>query len=255
MVVSRHNDLGLQRVSRETVRSSTQRTALSALVLGGLAVLAGCAQMQQPGYYNPQKPSSETDAIANAEATYTQQTIRAPSQIQLAIKRPVATSTAVVDPNQLSSNEANALNAGNASQVAPIGPSAQAQLIPIAQTFAGTLPCFHSEMKCTAQRITLTLAPNSRWRARAAYLEQSDQSGKPLVEQGCWRTYTQQYPNIVLMDMSGNVRAELVMTSNNVLTLKSINGLSPNLSYTITRQPDIDPIAELDKSAPPKCND
>jgi hypothetical protein len=56
-----------------------------------------------------------------------------------------------------------------------------------------------------------------------------------------------------LLDESGNVRADLVMTGNNVLQLRSLNGQTPNLNYTITRQPDVDPIAELDKSPVPNC--
>jgi len=229
----------------------------AALVLSGLLILGGCSQMQQPGYYNPPKPSSQTDAVAMAEAAYSQQTVRAPSQIQFEIKKPVAASTQTASVAQSKTTNAAEQNVGSNNisneTITPIGPSPQAQLIPIVQTFAGTLPCFNREMKCTAQRITLTLAPNGRWRARAAYLDQNLASGKPLAEQGCWRTYNMQHPNIVLLDEAGNARADLVMTANNVLLLRSINGQTPNLNYTITRQPDVDPIAELDKMPVPNC--
>lgn len=228
-----------------------------ALVLGGLLILGGCSQLQQPGYYNPPKASSQTDAVAAAEAAYSQQTVRAPSQIQFDIKKPVVATAQTAPATQSNTGGATeqVASSDNISNetINPIGPSPQAQLIPIAQTFAGTLPCFNREMKCTAQRITLTLAPNGRWRARAAYLDQDIASGKPLAEQGCWRTYNMSQPNVVLLDESGNVRADLVMTGNNVLQLRSLNGQTPNLNYTITRQPDVDPIAELDKSPVPSC--
>jgi len=61
-------------------------------------------------------------------------------------------------------------------------------------------------------------------------------------------------PRILLMDASKNVRAELIMTSAEVLRLRSIDGQTPNLSYTLNRQPDLDPIAELDQVAAPSCN-
>jgi hypothetical protein len=108
-------------------------------------------------------------------------------------------------------------------------------------------------MKCSAQRITITLAPNARWRARAAYLEQASKSGSALTDQGCWRVIPQAVPRIVLLNPSGNVRAELALTSTNVLRLVSINGDSVNLTYTLTRQPDLDPIDELNKTTAPNC--
>ena len=49
-------------------------------------------------------------------------------------------------------------------------PSAAAHsLVPQPQTYMGTLPCFSPAMRCTAQRVTLTLAPNGRWRGRVAW--------------------------------------------------------------------------------------
>jgi hypothetical protein len=108
-------------------------------------------------------------------------------------------------------------------------------------------------MKCSAQRITLSLAPNGRWRARAAYLEQANNSGTPLADQGCWRVIPQVVPRVILLNPAGNVRAEFALTSSNVLRLVSINGDSTNLTYTLTRQPDLDPIDELNKVAAPNC--
>ena len=41
--------------------------------------------------------------------------------------------------------------------------------------------------------------------------------------------------------------------SVNALRLISINADSPNLTYTLTRQPDLDPIDELNKKPAPNC--
>jgi hypothetical protein len=132
--------------------------------------------------------------------------------------------------------------------------SLRASLVPEAQTFSGTLPCFHPEMKCTAQRITLSLAPNGRWRARAAYLEQNSQSGATQADQGCWRVTPMTPPRIVLLNAQGGVRAEMSLASgSNALRLISINAETPNLTYTLSRQPDLDPIDELNKKPAPNC--
>jgi hypothetical protein len=142
---------------------------------------------------------------------------------------------------------------GNAAGATETADSLQASLFPAPLTFAGTLPCFHPEMKCSAQRITISLAPNGRWRARAAYLEQPAKSGTPLADQGCWRVIPHAVPRIILLNPAGNVRAELALSSSNVLRLISINGDTFNLTYTLTRQPDLDPISELDKTTAPTC--
>lgn len=208
-------------------------------------------QMQQPGYYNPPAASSTTDAIEHAEAPYGTQTMRAPSQIQIGLKGRGGDAAPVQGQAPASTQAGTGANQTTASATA--ADSLQASLFPEPLTFAGTLPCFHPEMKCSAQRITITLAPNGRWRARAAYLEKNSQSGVPLTDQGCWRVIPQAIPRIIVLNPSGNVRAELALTSANVLRLVSINGDSVNLIYTLTRQPDLDPIDELNKVTAPTC--
>ena len=133
------------------------------------------------------------------------------------------------------------------------GASIQESLLPEPQTFSGTLPCFHPDMKCSAQRITLSLAPNGRWRARAAYLDQNSQNGPVQLDQGCWRGALMDPPRLTLLNAKGGVRAEMAMTTGNNLRLISLNGENPNLTYTLTRQPDLDVISELDKKPAPNC--
>lgn len=267
------------------------RPHLIALLVVGLT---GCAQMQQAGYYNPPPASTTTDAIAQGDGIYNNQTLRAPSQIQIGLQQPgAATRTAATAtpapsaaatnprptaPGQIagtnvtsgapataatydSSNapaDAPPSNVGSrvdsaASAAAAPSESLQATLIPEPQSFAGTLPCFHPEMKCSAQRVTITLAPNGRWRARAAYLEQSSKNSAVQTDQGCWRASAQAVPRIVLLNNQGNVRAELAMTSGNMLRLISMNGGTANLTYNLSRQPDLDPIDELKGKPAPNC--
>lgn len=269
------------------VSTSGFRGALALLMVIGLA---GCAQqmqqMKQPGYYDPPPASSLTDAQSMADASYAQQTLRAPSQIQFDFKQPAApaqpagastyaAAPAAATPMKVAAtpdqspaqpynasgapNDAPPSSAGNvavpnAAGAASTAETAQASLIPEPQTYSGTLPCFHPEMKCTAQRITLTLAPNGRWRARAAYLDQTVQSGAKQFDQGCWRAILTSNPRITLLTGQGNVRAELIVTaSGNALRLGSINGQTPNLSYNLARQPDLDPVDELNGKPSPSC--
>ena len=280
---------------REMNRSDNAagRRILGCAALASLLVAAGCAdqlaQMREPGFYNPPPPSSTTDAIARANAENSLGTLRAPNQIQLDIRpnqaqaanAPVAPIVPAATPatpmradapaGQPATPVAIAPGAASAAGDAPpqdagtlaISPSAaaanvpsvQSQLIPEAQTFTGTVPCFHSEMRCTAQRITLTLAPNGRWRARAAYLERTSSDGGAQIEQGCWRAVLMAQPRIVILTSQGNVRADLtVVSAGNALQLGSINGQVPNLLYTLSRQPDMDPIDELNGRPAPNCS-
>ena len=261
---------------------------LALLALG----LTGCAQMQQAGYYNPPPASTTTDAIAQGDGIYNNQTLRAPSQIQINLQQPstaprtaataapvpsaVAANPRPTTPGQIAGTNvtsgapatAVAYDSANAPADAPPSSasadsassataapteSLQATLIPEPQSFAGTLPCFHPEMKCSAQRVTITLAPNGRWRARAAYLEQSSKNSAVQTDQGCWRASAQAVPRVVLLNNQGNVRAELAMTSGNMLRLISMNGGTANLTYNLSRQPDLDPIDELKGKPAPNC--
>jgi len=250
--------------------------------------------MQQAGYYNPPPASTTTDAIAQGDGIYNNQTLRAPSQIQIGLQQPgtatrnaatstvapsaVAANTRAAAPGQVAgtnitsgapataatydsanapvdappSNAGSTVDSSSSAAAAP-AESLQATLIPEPQSFAGTLPCFHPEMKCSAQRVTITLAPNGRWRARATYLDQSSKNSAVQTDQGCWRASAQAVPRVVLLNNQGNVRAELAMTSGNMLRLISMNGGTANLTYNLSRQPDLDPIDELKGKPAPNC--
>ncbi|PHY07206.1 MAG: hypothetical protein CK528_05210 [Alcaligenaceae bacterium] len=273
--------LNTGRCAQHTLKFQSSWVLLLAFGLGG------CAQMQQAGYYNPPPASTTTDAVAQGEGIYNNQTLRAPNQIQIGLQQPgvqsrpaasptpspvvaaaqpVSANPALVAGTNVSTGASAVANSNAAPDAPPVlgadanaasaaGPTEtlQAMLIPEPQSFAGTLPCFHPEMKCSAQRITITLAPNGRWRARAAYLEQTSKSGAVQTDQGCWRASSQTVPRVILLNNQGNVRAELAMTSGNALRLVSMNGAAANLTYNLTRQPDLDPIDELKGKPAPSC--
>jgi len=290
------NSLVVARINRSCVLAA----GLSALFLSGCAQMQ--QQMQQPGYYNLPAASSATDALAQAEGSYANQTIRAPNQIQFDLRQPVSQNSSGASVNAGSTSAAIPKSAPSPATAAtqPVannltkspqsasaqpalkpydasgaptdlppadlsttqnvsasstgsGSTIQESLMPEPQTFSGTLPCFHPEMKCSAQRITLSLAPNGRWRARAAYLDQNTQNGSVQLDQGCWRGNMMNPPRVILLNTQGDARAELAMTNGNSLRLVSLNGSTPNLTYTLSRQPDLDAISELDKKAAPNC--
>lgn len=229
-------------------------TSLTMLRATGLtlasALLIGCAQTSAPGYYDPPKASSTQDAIRGAEGASMRQVVTAPSQIQVTWRTGgdddkksspdglTAAGQADLDQTDLDKDAVNAT---------PIG------LITKPETFMGNLPCFAQGMNCSTQRFVLTLAPNGRWRSRITYFEQQQQSGQPSLAQGCWRSTLSKPPSILLLDADKNVRTELRMTANDVLQIVTVDGDSPSLTYTLSRQPDLDSIGELDAKPSPVC--
>jgi hypothetical protein len=202
--------------------------------------VTGCANMQAPGYYDPPKPSSAQDAILNAEGAGMRQVVVAPSQFQVGWR--------TGGSDQLTPTGQAVINNDVAADEVPLG------LITKPETFMGNLPCFGAGMNCATQRVVVTLAPNGRWRSRITYFNQQQQpDGKPSVAHGCWRNTLTKPPSLLLLDAQQNVRTELRMTANNMLQIVTIDGSSPSLTYTLNRQPDLDPISELDQAAPAVC--
>ena len=250
--------------ARVDIVSRSRKLSVMGLLLAGTALgAAGCAQQKTEGYYDPPVESTVTDAQYQGSGAGYRSVIRAPSQVQIALKpdaRKPQNQAAQAAGDAPSTEDGQAVpegssNAGGASTPAPApAPNAASQsLVPQPQTYMGTLPCFSPAMQCTAQRVTLTLAPNGRWRGRTAYLEDDPKKGPAVTEQGCWDATDERPPRVILMDANGNVRVEFVVAANNVLRVRSIGGQTPNLNYNLTRQPDLDPIDELAKAAAPKC--
>lgn len=246
-----------------------QHPGVSGLRLGVLSIavttLAACAQTAEPGYYDPPAGSSITDSQYSATGASARQIVRAPSQLQISTDRPVRRSTPDAQAPQAADpaaplGETDA--AGQPTRVAAGAPGtgsynpAAARFAPQAQTYLGTLPCLTPGVNCAPTRMTLTLAPNGRWRARSETLPGAGTQPaqvKPALEQGCWDATTVRPIRVMLTDGQGATRADFVV-QNNALRVRSVNGQTPNLDYFMTRQPDLDPISELDASAPPSCN-
>ena len=229
-------------------------TLTVAALAGTVLLAAGCAQQRSQGYYNPPAASTTTDAQYQGEGAGYRQVVRAPSQLQIELKAPPPGQTrGRTDAEDAAAAKATESSANAAAEAAgSVSPAAHA-LVPQPQTYMGTLPCLTPSPQCAAQRVTLTLAPNGRWRGRVAYLDNDPKKGPPLAEQGCWDATAEHPPRVILMDGQGNPRAEFVVSQNNVLRVRSVAGQVPNLNYTLTRQPDLDPIDELAKAPALKC--
>lgn len=262
------------------------RTLILATTISGALLTTGCAQMREPGYYAPPAANSNTDATYTAQGGISHSMLsQAPSQIQIPLnytpekKQPDAVaaaggSAAAADGADKASSApapeaggpiaapmpaipaagANARMKDNVpSTAAPTDHPTQRAFLPQAETFVGTIPCSAPSAQCTAQRITLTLGPNGRWRSRATYLSSQGQPAAPQAEQGCWNVTGEHPAHLLLLDANSNPQTELVASADNVLSIQSIRGRAPLLPYTLTRQPDLDPIDELAKQPLPTC--
>ncbi|WP_241049894.1 copper resistance protein NlpE N-terminal domain-containing protein [Achromobacter xylosoxidans] len=255
--------------ARVEILTRPRKLGIMGLLLAGTALgAAGCAQQRTEGYYDPPVESTVTDAQYQGSGAGYRTVLRAPSQVQIALKpdqkktpsqaAAAAQGAATTEDGQAVPEGASSGSDSSGAAPAPVAPApaqsaAANSLVPQPQTYMGTLPCFSPAMQCTAQRVTLTLAPNGRWRGRTAYLENEPQKAAPVVEQGCWDATDERPPRVILLDGQGNVRVEFVVAANNVLRVRSVAGQTPNLNYNLTRQPDLDPIDELAKAKAPQC--
>lgn len=263
--------------ARVDVVTRSRKLSIMGLLLAGTAIgAAGCAQQKTQGYYDPPVESTVTDAQYQGSGAGYRSVIRAPSQVQIELKpdaRKQQNQASQANPAGQTTEDGQAVPegapsgsgsaSGNTSSpasaapaapgTAPVPNAASQSLVPQPQTYMGTLPCFTPAMQCAAQRVTLTLAPNGRWRGRTAYLDDDPKKGPPVAEQGCWDATDERPPRVILMDAQGNVRVEFLVAANNVLRVRSVGGQTPNLNYNLTRQPDLDPIDELAQADAPKC--
>lgn len=226
------------------------------IVLAGTLALAGCAQQRSAGYYDPPGASTITDAQYQGQAAGYRTVVHAPSQLQIELKpnQPARQQNAQAQAGQQSTEDGTAVPEGQAApqpQPETASPGAQA-IIPQAQTYQGTFPCFAAGLACEAQRVTLTLAPNGRWRSRTNYLDKQPQASAPVAEQGCWDATQERPPRAAARRQRQHARR--AGHDRQQRAARTFGGRPyPNLNYNLTRQPDLDAIAELDKQAAPKC--
>ncbi|MEO6983991.1 MAG: hypothetical protein ABI155_01440 [Paralcaligenes sp.] len=216
--------------------SNTLRPILYTL---GLAlttlILAGCAQLRTPGYYDVQHDSTQSDAQAQAQG---RDQTKAPSQVQLSFG----------NSRKGGQND----QAGTASPAALAAAPAATPALAEAKTFLGTIPCLVNGNACSATRVTLTLAPNREWRARTLTLDGAN-ANHSQVQQGCWSVIGTSPLRILLQLTNQNTKADLSFINNDQLHINTIDNITPNLDYRLTRQADIDAISELNKSQATSC--
>ncbi|WP_155803364.1 hypothetical protein [Bordetella sp. FB-8] len=251
------------------------RTLILATAFSGALLTTGCAQMRSPDYYAQQSANSSTDATYQAQGGVSHSMLsQAPSQVQIPLnftpdkQQPEADNgaqaatgaapgagTSVPPVPSIPAAGANArMKEGAATAPAPLDHPSQRAFLPQAETFVGTIACPSPSAQCAAQRITLTLGPNGRWRSRATYLaNQGSQPDAPQAQQGCWNVAGDHPAHVLLLDARNNPQAELLASSDNVLSIRTFQGRTLTLNYTLTRQPDLDPIDELSKQPLPNC--
>tara|TARA_A100000171_G_scaffold46855_1_gene52121 strand:- start:2214 stop:2924 length:711 start_codon:yes stop_codon:yes gene_type:complete len=215
-----------------------------ALAAISLLALAGCAQQQQPGYYEPAKESTLSDARSQAQG---RQNSRAPSQLQLGFgNNETEQNTEQAAEQTDESQEQDADASESAEQANVIRPLREPK------TFLGTLPCNMTRQLCSASRFTLTLAPSGEWRARAQPLDGAA-SGQPLLEQGCWKVIGTEPWRIRLETDDETTLSALTFEHNNLLRVNSMNTVQASLPFHLTRQADIDGIDELNDQPAMRC--
>lgn len=208
------------------------RIRLAALLVGA-AITGGCASPSDIAQSSTSRESTLSDAVGKAQGPKGQR--HASSQVQLGFgeNRPLAPMRAQEE------------------QEAPAGDTIRPLREP--KTFLGTVPCLDGS-GCPAVRITLTVAPNGHWRARYEPTAVQD-AAKPQAGQGCWYPAGSQPWRIVLRTpgQEGSL-ASMSFINDNVMRVLTFKDRTPTLNYQLTRQPDLDAIAELDAQPSPDCS-
>ncbi len=207
-------------------------TRLAALLAGAI-IATGCASPSDIAQSGIPRESTLGDAVGKAQGPQGQR--HASSQVQLGFgqNRPLGPMNAKPE------------------QEAPVSETIRPLREP--KTFLGTVPCLEGP-GCSAVRVTLTLAPNGHWRARYQPLDAQGSSGV-TANNGCWYPAGSQPWRIVLRTpgQEGSL-ASMVFVNDNVLRLLTFKDRTPTLNYQLTRQPDIDAVAELDDQRAPDCS-
>ncbi len=199
-----------------------------------LGLLAACAEQSQPGYYDPPRGSTATDAHQRAEGRKTAGT---PGQLQIGLgqqqgnkKRP-----------------ATAQNEPQASAQALAMRSLPAELSDT-RSYLGTIPCAAGQ-DCQAMRLSLTLAPDGQWRSRNTPL---DGTGSVQTYMGCWYLSGTK-PTTLVLQVGDNALLSLKFIATNVIQINWAGGQQSLMDARLTRQADIDPIAEITPGTPLNC--
>lgn len=242
-----------------TLNPSPRRARLApvhlAAALGSALLLSACASDPSRAY-TPEHETSISDAQNQYQNIRGREALRAPSQIQLTLpergqarkagEQPeavAATSAPAVDPNMLPPDVLDAQGA-TAAVAAPLQDGSP--WVRDTQTYMGTVPCYTGNTAaCRAQRVTLTLSPNGRWRSRTVTVEPAQADAQPYTDEGCWRASGDQRERITLYDAKRTSSvASFSFSQGNALILRTLHDQPSTLTYRLSRQPDLDPINE-----------
>ncbi len=192
------------------------------LAIATLGLLLGaCAQQSTPGYYDIGRENTKTDAQHRAQGNGD---VIAPSQLQIGF----GDNSAVEIPEETA---------------APVLPNYLRET----RTYLGTVSCQDKSI-CDAQRMTVTISPNGQWRARNTDLNNNTNN----LSTGCW-AITNSNPTRLNLLANNTSFATLEFIQNNVLRVVRVYGQKPLLQAHLTRQADIDPIAEVQQNSSQRC--
>jgi len=211
---------------------------LGSLVLCS-ALLAACAQSPDSSHYERPRESTLTDARKKVRGAAA---LGAPSQLQLGFG----------DTRKDEADNVNADTEKNSESEDQTAANAIPRQLREARTFLGTIPCFGNSSSCTPQRITLTVAPTGEWRWRKETVTAS--SRQPQAQQGCWEANESSKVQLWLRGAEDTILAHLEFLNDMTLKVKEIDGKRPSLHIQLSRQPDIDPIDELEASEALNCS-
>lgn len=234
-------------LANKNQQNSKTRLGTSKLVmaLGALLVLGACAQQSEPNYYEISRANTQTDARHRAQGNNGSV---APSQLQIGFG----------DTNQTQTKNQPAQVQAQTQDLAATGATEPNQALAAVsyqnlprnladtRTYLGTVSCGEA---CGVQRMTLTVSPNGQWRAR-----NNDLSGQLNdTQMGCW-VLTNDDPVRINLKTKDHIYATLEFTQNNIMKLVRLNGQQPLLQSNLTRQADVDPIAELNQKSAENCS-
>lgn len=122
----------------------------------------------------------------------------------------------------------------------------------ITRTFLGTTSCpVGSGTSCMPLRLNITLSPEGLWRMRATPIQHTDTT--PVVSQGCWYQTGSEPSRIILQSSNEAVLADFTFVHDHQLRVNIFNSVRPTLETHLSRQPDVDPISELENQTGPIC--
>ncbi|CAM4226551.1 NlpE-like protein [Kerstersia similis] len=232
-----------------------------AAVFGGALLLSACASNPDSAYA-PRTENSATDARNQYQDFRGREAVRAPSQLQISLDRSnIRKNTQANASASAAEAEAQAQSGdtppdivaapGDGPPVLPEPAYEGSPWLRDTQTYLGTVPCFTGDASCRAQKVTLTLSPNGRWRSRTITIDPPSNPPETYTDQGCWRASGENRERVTLYNTERTQSiASFSFSHGNALILRQLHDQGSRLTYRLSRQPEIDPISELGQTAP-----